>query len=222
MGRTYAWLLFLGLLQNTACSASRCHWQRDSTLTHTTGAPIPKRLAIVGWPQTGAILQSDFAKTEVGLVLAHVGADFVKMRRNFLVYRTDTISRHWAEACQKPVEGVLLIRALSARTQTSDRLALEVAAELYECAQGALLWRLEGQTTTTTHDAHLSHLTQNYAETLGKNQAGWIAPSFSLLQDLLEQLPNVVLSDTEIDERIELESAMLAPTISTALASRGL
>lgn len=214
-------LMLCSVLQLTACASGRCHWQRQTALSSAQKA-LPKRLAIVGWPQQGAILQTEFSATQVGLVLAHVGADFVKMRRNYLIYRTETIARHWAEACEKPVEGVLLIRALNARAKTTDHLALEVAAELYDCAEGALLWRIEGQTNSATQDAHLTQLIQNYTETLGKHQETWIAPSFSLLQGLLEQLPNVTLSDAEIDERIELESAMLEPChTSTAIALRG-
>lgn len=213
--RTYALGLVLLTGQLAACSAARCQY-KDPLLMgpRASEASLPKRLAIAGWSQ-GA--RSDGQKSAaqakdplVGDVLARVAADFIKLRRNYLVYDTVAVHRSFAEACQGKVEGVLLVRALEAGMPDRGEVHLNLSAELYRCGDGALVWRVEGAARSQSQVADLAQLTDNYVSALGEPSRPYVAPAFSLLQDLFGELPDVTLSNDEVEEKIELGCSPLS------------
>lgn len=191
----------------SACSAVRCQF-RSAALAAGQPAVLPKRLAVVGWssPQWGGAHTDvlDLKAPHLNEVLARVAADFIKLRRNYLVYDTSVVQKSFAEACRDKVQGVLLLRALDVRLVQDDKMHLALSGEMYDCADGALLWRVEGAADSASHLAELSELTDSYAGTLGEGSRKFVAPSFILLQDLFGALPDVALSDAEVEEKIEL------------------
>lgn len=192
-----------------ACSAVRCQW-RDPALGADAehAARMPKRLAIVGWasPSLGGAQKEplDAQTSHVGDVLARVAADFIKLRRNYLVYDTSVVQRSFAEACRGKIEGVLMVRALNVQGPKDDSVHLDLSVEMYACRDGALVWRVEGAANSASHVSDLAQLTESYAATLGEPSRPFVAPAFSLLQNLFGALPDVDLNDEEVGEKIEL------------------
>ena len=136
-------------------------------------------------------------------VLAQVTTDYVKLRKNYLVHPHDTNASSWDTLCVDGLEGVLWVRALEVET-TPTEVFLHASAELYACKTGALVWRIEGSRKQPSQNADLAQLVQSYASTSGKAAEVYAAPAFVLLQEMLGSLPDPVLNDHDIEEKIEL------------------
>jgi len=172
----------------------------------TTGTAI-KHVAVRAW--------SDAQHSALGPVLALVGYRLINQRKNYLLHSQASLQLGWAEACGQ-LQGVLLIRALDVQRQDKDT-RLRLALELYRCSDGALLWRTTGSQSAENNDEDLSLLTEAYTGELGEQARPYVAAAFSLLQDLIEDLPNPPpLSDDEVEQRIELELEVGAIDSSSA------
>lgn len=101
------------------------------------------------------------------------------------------------------LEGVLSVRAYDVTLGTEIKLHL--VAELHSCQTGALLWRTDGSEGNPTADEDLVELTKSYVANLGEEVNSYAAPAFLVLRDMLDALPDVVLTDDEVMEKIELE-----------------
>lgn len=195
--------LALSLLCATgACSAVR-HTYRQAGYD-ALGKNAIKRVAVVGWaPQ---------AEADLGPVLAHVAADLIKLRKNYLVTGASSgYAGRWSLACDNGVQGVAMVRALEVERTGSGKVTMTLALELLRCSDGALLFRNEARGKRAFDDAHLRSLTQNYTALLGEDARQFAAPSFGLLQPMVASLPDPVLDDAEVEEKIELGAAQTTP-----------
>ncbi len=153
-----------------------------------------KRIAVAGWAPA--------SHADVAPLAAQVAADFVKLRKNYLVHPPVAEKRDFAEACAG-VEGVLEVRVLELAT-TGDEVTARVEASLFRCGDGALLWRTEGGLAASSRDVSLEKLAEAYRTRAGESAARFAAPLFAILQQLLGPLPDPVLTDDEVTEKIEL------------------
>lgn len=146
---------------------------------------------------------TDEGHASAGPVLAKVAADMVKLRKNYLVFDATAMKRGWSELCAEH-SGVLTLRLLHASTD-GDELALTLVAELYRCSDGALVYRAEAEESLEPADEDLAQMVEAYARDLGEPAKRYAAPAFVVLQDLVANLPNPVLTDDEVMQKIELE-----------------
>lgn len=197
--RALAVLLALGCA--AACSSVRATYRQAGYDARAKDAI--KRVAVVGWaPQNEA---------DLGPVLAHVAADLIKLRKNYLVTGASAgYAGRWSMACADGVQGVAMVRALEVARAGGGRVQMTLALELLRCSDGALLFREEASGSRSFDDAHLRGLTQNYTALLGEDARHFAAPSFGLLQPMVAALPDPVLDDAEVEEKIEL-GAVVAP-----------
>jgi len=174
------------------------------------GPGAVKRIAVAAWAPRGL-----GGLREVAL---QVATDLVKLRKNYLVKRPATLERDFAEACDG-VEGVLAVRVLDVQV-SGDTVNTRAEAALFRCADGALLWRAGGALETSSTDANLQQLAAAYVERAGEDARRYAAPLFALLQQLLAPLPDPMLTDAEVDEKIELGASPGAGPVLVAGSSR--
>jgi probable lipoprotein (TIGR04455 family) len=155
-----------------------------------------KRIAVAGWAPSEL--------PQLGALAARIATDRVKLRKNYLVHDTVVLARDWSEACGER-QGVLAVRTLELSVDGSDITVL-MDAELFRCADGRLLWRTEGELTADADDEDLANLAASYMSQVGPAARRYAAPVFALLQQLLESLPDPMLNDDEVMEKIELGS----------------
>lgn len=153
-----------------------------------------KRIAVAGWSST--------EHPEVGELLARIGSDLVKLRKNYLVYEPVALKRDFGEACGD-LQGVLSLRAQDIQVEAGTVTA-RVVAELHRCVDGRLVWRAEAQDAVASSDADLANLTGVYVRQMGAAAERFAAPMFALVQDLIQTLPDPELNDEEVIEKIEL------------------
>lgn len=186
------------LLIVVALAATSCASAIDSRFAlrgyDARDAGAVKRIAVAAWaPRELA---------GVGEVAVQVATDLVKLRKNYLVKQSAVLARAYAEACDG-VEGALAVRVLDVQV-SGDDVTTRAEASLFRCSDGALLWRTAGALEASSSDANLQNLAAAYVERAGEGARRYAAPLFALLQQLLAPLPDPVLTDAEIDEKIEL------------------
>jgi probable lipoprotein (TIGR04455 family) len=152
-----------------------------------------KRIAVAGWAP------SEY--TDLAPLAAQVATDFVKLRKNYVVFDPVVIKRDFGEACGS-VEGVLEVRVLDVEVD-GEEVTARLQTDLYRCADGALLWRSAGELEAESDDQDLRQLAAAYTAKAGAAAKQFAAPLFAVLQDLLAPLPDPVLNDEEIAEKIE-------------------
>lgn len=165
----------------------------------STSADAVKRITIGAWAPT--------EQAGAAPVIARVAADFVKLRKNYLVPEAVAL-RGWEEGCKEGRDGVLTVRVT--KSELKDReVDLHLVTELYRCADGALLWRAEGCGEAKSNDESLKQMVENYTREVGPDAERFAAPAFVVLQDMLNAMPDVVLTDAEVEEKIELGAVPL-------------
>ena len=138
----------------------------------------------------------------LGEVLGQVAESYVKLQRNYLLPRPP-VAGGLEQACAgERVDGALLLHALEA-AQDGDRATLTLRAELWRCRGPALLWHAQGHRSSRVRDPNLDGLTASYRASLGETAARWTAVTFALVQELAGSLPDPVLSDQEVEEKID-------------------
>ena len=167
-------LLFL---MCTSCATTRVYLKPNAS-------PI-KHIAVVGWGPN----------VDMGQVVAEVGADLVRQRKNYLVHKAASTQSSWSGFCED-LQGVIELRVL-------NTAPLTMSGELYDCHDGSLLWRAERRSGNPPKD--LQQLTEAYVKRLGSIAGPYAAPVFVLLKPLLETLPNPPPpTEQELLEIIEL------------------
>ncbi len=151
-----------------------------------------KRITVAAWATDPKLAE----------LAAAIGTDFVKLRKDYLVYPPVVLGRDIGEACAER-DGVLVIRVLAAH-EADDEASARLSAELYRCSNGQLVWRAEGADEEEMDDEDLTHLTEVYVRNMGPLARRYAAVLFVLTQELMQSLPNPTLNDDEVLERIEL------------------
>jgi probable lipoprotein (TIGR04455 family) len=200
-------LALLSLLAATGCSAL------GATYAHPgyqhQAADAVKRVAVAGWAPA--------AHSGAAAVLARVATDMIKTRKSYLVQEDLKLERGWSELCAaEKREGVITVRVLEATTDGTE-VGLSVTLELNRCSDGALLWRGEACAGADSNDANLAEMVKTYERDFGEDAKRYAAPAFVVLQDLVNALPDVVLSDAEVEEKIELSLRAQMPRLLARL-----
>jgi len=142
-------------------------------------------------------------KDLAGLLNA-ITRDVIKTNRNYLVYGTLLTERDVAEAC-KTREGVLKVRVNKANA-AGERVELEMTGELRRCSDHSLVWSASARSSGKSRNRSLENLIRSYVEEYGKQAEIFAAPAFNVIEDIVETMPNPVLTEEELIEKVELEN----------------
>jgi hypothetical protein len=239
-----------------ACSAVQEVWVKPGY--DATAKDAVKRIAVVG--------DAPPAHPGLAALLTQVASDRIKLKMNYLVYRSGVMDGPWDASClppapsaapvapapeapvepaaepapegapapaaesaaepateaapavepapepapadappAPPLEGVLSVHTVA--VEIGEDVRLHLVAELHRCSDKELLWRGVGLEGNAAKDEDLAALTSGYIVNLGEQIQPYAAPAFLVLRDLLDQLPDVKLSDDEVMEKIELSAA---------------
>jgi probable lipoprotein (TIGR04455 family) len=188
----------LGLLLATAlggCSTVKMHRVRpdydqvDKTRT--------KRLVLITQPLPDG-------KSAVGELFSLVARRYVNQKRNFLVKHqlAQAEPPQRSSVCTEGLEGLLWLSPTLTRQAT--RIMAALSARLLRCSDGQEVWAAEASGWFDSNEPRLSQVTADYSAELGAEVAPYVAPAFNLLRPMLDTLPDPVLTELEVDEKIEL------------------
>lgn len=159
-------------------------------------ARMIKRIVVFVEPPAGT--------TDLAGLIGAMTRDVIRTNRNYLVYGTLSTEREMTEACQNR-DGVLRMRVNKAEA-AGDRVTLEIAAELRRCSDGSVVWSASARSSGKSRNRSLENLIRSYVEEHGKQAEIYAAPAFNIIEDIVETLPNPMLTEDELTEKIDLEN----------------
>ena len=159
-------------------------------------AQMIKRIVIISepFPQN---------KDLAGLISA-MTRDLIKTNRNYLVDGTLSTEREVTEAC-KTRDGVLKMWVDRADA-AGERIHVEITGELRRCSDNSVVWSATARASGKSRNRSLKNLIQNYVEEHGKQVEVYAAPTFNVIEDIVEAMPNPELTEDELMEKIDLEN----------------
>lgn len=163
-----------------------------------------KRVAFTSVTSTPASAQTDIQR-----LFLHVARDYVSHHGDYLipVIVVDAGNTSLEKICKMAprLDGYIL-HEFKHMDQKGSSLGLGMLARMVECRNGSTIWEAEGDGNFHMDDPDLSSLTRSYSERISPSAAGYTAPFYNFVRDLYNSLPEPELNDTDIEEKILLDS----------------
>ncbi len=159
-----------------------------------------RRLAVVVRPMGET---SDKA----GPLLARVARRYVNMKRDFLVkqelVQKEPVKLEAVCGGDLHIEGVLMLDVTL--VQKGEGFESSVSGKLARCGDGQQDWAAEAGSSFPSKDERLTEVTQSYVRELGPEVEPFVSPAMNLLRPTLDTLPQPVLNDEDVSEKMSLE-----------------
>ena len=159
-----------------------------------------KRLAIVVQPLPD---QSQKA----GEAFARIARRYVNQKRDFLVKKevVQAEAPKLEEVCggEDAIEGVLFLKPLL--KGVGDGFEAELSGSLARCGDGREAWSARAAGSFPSKDQNLVEVTQVYVKELGAEVERYVPPALNLLRPLLDTLPQPILTEVDLDEKLTLD-----------------
>jgi probable lipoprotein (TIGR04455 family) len=189
--------LLLAASTSTGCSAVRMKRVRPDY--EQVDQKATKRLVVVTSPAPAG-------SQELAQLWSTLARRYVNQKRDFIAKesRVELASDFVAgNACGEGLEGVLLLRPQEVK-QEGKGVSAGVFAQLVRCTDKEEVWAAEAGGSWDSEDAQLQSQRAQYVEELGPPVSPYVAPSFRLLSAVLDTLPNPLLDEEDVTEKIEL------------------
>ncbi len=194
--RKTAYFLIFTVFIFSNCSSIKSVYIRDK-YTENNGAMIKKVIVAVKVPEN---------YPESALLISSIAADIIKLRTNYIVYEYKTFHNEKREdLCRKGIEGIFFFDIEQIEVH-KNKVNLEIKSSLYNCSTGEYPWEVHAEKTTESDNADLKELTIEYKEKFKNSASLFAAPSFVIIQDIVESLPDPELTDDEVDLKIKLDA----------------
>ena len=144
---------------------------------------------------------------KAGEAMARIARRYVNQKREFLVkseFAGPRIDDPKA-LCggDEHIEGLLILEPLF--TRQGDGYEVTLSARLLACDDFTSAWSGSAAGSFSTKDERLVEVTQVYVQEFGTEAQPFIAPLFNLLRPLLDTLPQPVLAEQDVEEKMTLD-----------------
>ena len=145
---------------------------------------------------------------KLGQLWSLLARRYVNQKRDFLVKADKSQALPLGTAfdakslCGEGLEGVLWLSPKV--SHGSLDVDASVDAKLIRCLDGGEVWSARAGGSWPSRDSTLQEMTGDYVAKLGPEVKRYVSPSFHLLKETLDTLPNPHLSDEDQNETIEL------------------
>ena len=161
---------------------------------------VVKRLAVVVEPLPDG-------NPKAGELVARIARRYVNLKRDFLVKREVFVDKAiaLAEVCggDDAIEGVLLLHV--SLTKRGEGYESELTGSLQRCADGREAWSVNAAGSFASKDGQLTEVTQVYVREVGPEVEPYVAPVMNLLRPALDTLPQPVLTEDDVNEKLSLD-----------------
>jgi len=159
-----------------------------------------RRLAIVVSPLPDG-------NVKAGEAFARVARRYVNQKRDFLVKRelSSATAPQLSEVCggDDAIEGVLFLKPTL--TVAGTGFEIEVSGALARCGDGREAWTGRAGGSFDSKDPGLVEVTTVYVQELGAEVEKYVPPALNVLRPLLDTLPQPILTEADIDEKLTLD-----------------
>ncbi len=185
-----------------------------TVLTAVGCSSLEARYIKAGYDSTaaGAVKHSTVTSVapdaELASLVGRIASERVKLKMNYLVHDEQIADPGWSSGCavddeDAQIEGVLALQVLEDVT-ADDEVEFTIEARLMRCRDGALLWRAQVTDSASSNDDDLASFAESFRGEFPDQAPRAAIPLLVSLIDLLEALPDVVLSEDEEIMKIEL------------------
>lgn len=189
-------VLVTGVVFCSACSNVQWAYTRDDYALKDQKTVKRLVLALQPLPEGNA---------KAGSIFARVARRFVNMKREFLVRKeqvqADTLQ--FGAMCTDGAEGVLWLEPDLKPEGNGYRGSVE--ARLLRCPDAREVWCGKASGFVASTDEGLTSVADTYAKEFGDDSKRYVAPALNLLRPLLERLPNPILSEEDVTEKMSLD-----------------
>lgn len=144
---------------------------------------------------------------KAGEAFARIARRYVNQKRDFLV-KQEVVQAEppkLAELCggDEAIEGVLFLKPrLEA---VGSGFEAELSGALARCGDGREAWTGLAAGSFPSKDPRLVEVTSIYVQELGPEVERYVPPALNLLRPLLDTLPQPILTEADLDEKITLD-----------------
>jgi probable lipoprotein (TIGR04455 family) len=192
-------LIIIAVIFAAACSSVQKVYQQSDY--GKDPLKMIKRIYILTKNET-----SDESKSMAFLLIS---ADMVKSNTNYIIKGTGSSNNDSPASLCAGFEGVAVFTLIKSELNSDQRI--RVKGELYKCPDKILIWEAFAEADLgVSGDKKLENMSLMYEEKLNKidGKAGRYAPAmFSVLYDVIKTIPNPVLTEDEVNEKIETETS---------------
>lgn len=189
--------LFL-LFAVSSCSIVKTTFVRDDW-TQTDQQTV-KRLAIVVQPVPAGNLKA-------GEAFARIARRYVNQKRDFLVKKevaqAEPLKLEQLCGGDDAIEGVLFLKPTF--VPVGSGFETQLTASLNRCSDGREAWSAQAASSFPSKDAGLVEVTAAYVQEFGPEVEPYIPPALNLLRPLLDTLPQPVLTEADVEEKLSLD-----------------
>lgn len=182
----------------TGCSIVKASFIRDDWAQADQKAV--KRLAVVVQP-----LPDGNAKA--GEAFARIARRYVNQKRDFLVKKELSVATapQLTEVCggDDAIEGVLFLKPDLKKQGEGFEISLE--GSLARCPDGREAWKGSAAGSFPSKDPGLVEVTNVYTQEFGPEVGPYVPPAMNVLRPLLDTLPQPVLTEADVDEKLTLD-----------------
>ena len=144
---------------------------------------------------------------KAGEAFARIARRYVNQKRDFLVKKEVVLAEPalLSELCggEDAIEGVLFLKpALKA---VGNGFEAELRGVLARCPDGREAWAGQASGSFPAKDPGLVEVTANYVQELGPEVERFVPPALNLLRPLLDTLPQPILTEADVDEKLTLD-----------------
>lgn len=190
-------LLLLSILFAASCSTVQKVYQLSDYSKNPS--EMIKRIYI--------IIKNDTADDSKIRAFSLIASDMIKSNTNYIIKGSAAAEKDLAGYCAG-FEGVAVFSLMKSEKDSSVKI--KIKGELFKCPGKILIWEAVAEKgADVSGDKKLENMSLMYEEKLSKidGKAGIYAPAmFSVLYDIIKTMPNPVLTDDEVNEKIEIET----------------
>jgi probable lipoprotein (TIGR04455 family) len=159
-----------------------------------------RRLAIVVQPLPDG-------QPKAGELFARIARRYVNMKRDFLVkkevFGAEAVDLALVCGGEDAIEGILHLKPTL--TKRGSGYEASISGALSRCSDGRPAWVAEAGGSFPLIDGGLVEVTAVYSREFGAEVEPYVAPALNLLRPLLDTLPQPILTEDDVNEKLALE-----------------
>ena len=147
-------------------------------------------------------------------LLLKIASDTIELKKKYLVHQKKSIKNPSDLNCGRQ-NGMIVFSIDRIRIDDAG-VEMSIKCELFDCRTGEVIWHIRAENSSRPDNDDLENLILAYKNEFGENSELFSAVVFKLIRDIIEEIPDPVLTDEEALQKIELETGMLIDTGESA------
>ncbi len=153
------------------------------------------------------LVESAHTDEKIRKLFAAVAREYISHHKEYIFFpklldpAVDLVSH----CAKEKLDGILTVRFYRLEKR-EGQVDMEVQSALYGCSTPAIVWEALARNNYASQDSDLTTLTTSYTNRIGPEIADYAAPFYLIERKLFESLPDPLLTEEDIEAKIEADS----------------